>query len=276
MDNSGNDPLVALICFAPFACTILLVFGGGMALMLWYIRRKWQPKTPAVLAKERKEMESQVGKLKESLRPWSSGSLSDLSTDWKASWTTWVRDLSAHGTIPTVSDPKGPPLVAFDIRERGQLSLNAHMVAVTAEQSFYFRIAQKSIDIELDGTPFGKVQADGTLVDAQNTPIGSAVRPGGVPFILSLGTLSKRFDARERTFPVNLHGRIVAHLGNPPVQMLNALSPKKREYAPAVELEGFPTDHEETWLLALAIVQVAGFNLLESVWIRPKTMTGVP
>ena len=52
MDSSGNDPLVALLCFAPFACGIILVFGGGLALMFWLLRGQFKPKDAATLVKK--------------------------------------------------------------------------------------------------------------------------------------------------------------------------------------------------------------------------------
>ena len=43
-------------------------------------------------------------------------------------------------------------------------------------------------------------------------------------------------------------------------------STKKQQIPPAVTLEGTPSEKEATWLLALAILQMAFHNLLETVW----------
>ena len=47
--------------------------------------------------------------------------------------------------------------------------------------------------------------------------------------------------------------------------MLNVVHIRKPQYPPAVTLVDRPTEEEAIWLLALAILQVAFYNLLETV-----------
>ena len=216
-----------------------------------------------------------MGELKQRLRPWTSGSLADLSTDWNSNWVQVVRDLSAPGTIPALSDPKGPALVAFDLRERSS-TRNGQLLAATTDQTFYYRIADKNVSIDVDGVFLGMLNSDGTILGADGKLIGSAIRPGGQPFIFSIGRMSVLHDRADALIDVSLNGRTIGRLANPPIQVLNAFSSSNREFSPAVVVDGFPTDEEETWLLALAILQIAGVNLADSVWSRPSNMTGVP
>ncbi len=70
----------ALFCLAPF-CLGLAVFVGFAALLVWIIRRQWQPKDAATLAADRAAMQSQLDQSATSLRAWSPALLADLSTD---------------------------------------------------------------------------------------------------------------------------------------------------------------------------------------------------
>jgi len=204
--------------------------------------------------------------MRANLRPWSDAGLTDLSTDWNAHWSRLGRDLSAYGTILSTSEPKGPPWVAFALKIRGARALDGQLLACTTAQTWEYRITPEGVSVQVDGSPWGRVLPDGTLLDAAGQPIGSAPRPGGLPAMLRMSNLAYLHDRREREYPVTLGGRLVGHLANPAARMLNIIPLKKREFPPAVTLKGAVTYEERNWLLALAILQVAGYNLLETVW----------
>jgi len=267
MDSEAITALLnSLICLAPFCMGVLGLAAFG-ALLVWVIRRQWQPKGETTLAAERETMRSRLDQMAADLQPWSPEGLTDLSTDWDARWTKFGRTLSAQGTIPSLSESKGPGWVAFALKVRGARQPEGQMQARTTSQAFDYRISREGVNILVNGAPLGSVQPDGTLLDANGQPIGSASRPGGLPAMFRVGSVAKLHDERERTYPLILGERTVAYLANPPAQMTNVISLKKRQFAPAVTLESTPSDDEEaTWLLALAILQVAFHNLLETVW----------
>lgn len=257
--------LTSLTCLAPFCLGLLGLVAVGF-LFVWLIRRQRQPRDAAALAAERQGMRSQVEQQTAGLRPWSSAALADLSTDWDARWTRFGRKLDAHGTIPSLSEPKGPPWVAFSLKVRGARRPDGQLLARTTDRAFDYRLTPEGVAIQVDGAPLGQVQSDGTLLGADGQPIGSAPRPGGMPAMFRVGGVSRLRDQRERSYPVTLHGRTVGHVAHPPAKMINVISLKKREFPPAVAPEASLSETEATWLLALAILQVAGYNLLETVW----------
>lgn len=263
MDNTSSGIMIMLTCVV--ACLGLVGFIGLATLMVWFIRRQWTPKDEAALASEKDAMRSQLDGMAADLRPWSPGVLSDLSTDWDAIWTKLGRDLSAKGKIPSLGEPKGPAPVAFALRTRGARQADGQLLARTSSRFFEYRLAPELVAVKVDGAPLGSIRADGTLLDAQGQPVGSAPRAGGEPVVFSIGGFKKIQDKRE-PYPVTLRGRVLGQVANPPAQMTNAISLKKQEFPPAVVPEGELSDEEETWLLALAILQVAGYNLLETLW----------
>lgn len=254
---------MAVICLAPF-CLGVLFIGGGGALIIWLVTRQWKPKTAIEVARERSEMQQQVDQKVAELRPWSFSSLSDLSTDWDASWTRLGRDLSARGTIPSLGEPKGPPLVAFSLRVRGIRKQDGHMLARTPEHTLYYRLTPKGTLIEVGGVPLGSIQPDGKLLGLQGEAVEGSSRSGSEPIMVPVGSFSALQDKRERKYLLTLQGNQVAYLAKPRLKRINMLFMGKEEFPPAVELIGIPSDEEATWILALAILQVACYNLLDS------------
>ena len=259
------DLLNALLCLAPFCLGVLGFIGVGV-LMVWIIRRQWRPLDENTLAAQRRQLQADLNKRVAGLRSWSPEALTDLSTDWNAHWNRFARTLNVWGTIPSVSAPKGPPWVAFKLKVRGARQPEGLLAARTTAQSFEYRLSQQGVSILVDGAPLGSVLPDGTLLGPDGAPIGSAPRPGGMPVMFRLGTLSHLRDNRPRSYPVTLGGRLIAHLSHPPAQLVNVIHLKKPQYPPAVTLVETPTQEEATWLLALVILQVAGYNTLETAW----------
>ncbi len=252
-------------CVIPF-CAGVLGFVALGVLLVWFVRRQWQPRSESALAGERQGMSARLARLRARLRPWSPDGLGDLSTDWDASWSRFGRALNAHGSIPALSDPKGPDWAAFSLKVRGARHPTGQLLACTTAQSFSYRITTEGVTLQADGAPWGSILPDGTLLDDAGQPIGSAPRPGGMPARFNLGSVAYLRDERERSYPVTLRGRVVGRLAHPSAQMTNVISLKKRQFPPAVVPEGVLSAEEATWLLALAILQVAGYNLLETVW----------
>lgn len=259
------DVLSNLVCLAPF-CLGIVAFAAVAGLMVWAIRRQSRPQDPAAAATDRQEARAGVDRQAGGLRPWSAGALADLSTDWDARWSRFGRRMRARGTIPSLSEPKGAPLVAFDLELRGTHRPEGQLVARTSTQVFTYRIAPDGVAIEVDGAPWGSILPDGTLLDAGGQGIGSAPRPGGTPAKFRLGAVAHLRDDRARSYHVTLHREVVGHVANPRAQMKNAISLRERAFAPAVSGAETPPAEAGTWLLALAILQVAGFNVLETIW----------
>lgn len=253
------------------SCLVSFCLGGlGLAalvaLVVWSVRRQWQPWGAATLVAGRQQAGSQLERRTTELHPWTPDALADLSTDWDATWTRLGRELSASGTIPSLGEPKGPAWVAFSLKVRGARRPDGHLLARTTAQVLVCRITPDGVAVEVDGAPLGSIRPDGRLLDAAGQSVGSAPRPGGLPAIFRLGSVAKLHDERQRSYPITLSGRVVAHLANPPAQTLNAISLKKTQFPPAVILVDTPSEAEVTWLLVLAVLQVAGYNLLETVW----------
>jgi hypothetical protein len=266
MDTESAASLLSILtCLLPF-CLGLLGLAAAAGLLFWFIRRQRRPKGEADLAAERQAAGGHLAQQAAGLRPWSPDALADLSTDWDARWSKFGRDLSARGTIPSLSEPKGQAWVSFVLKVRGARQPTGQLLARTTAQAFTYALSAQGVAIEVDGAPWGSLLPDGTLLDAAGAPAGSAPRPGGGPAMFRLGSVSHLRDKRPRSYPVTLAGRPIGHLANPPAQMLNTISLTKREFAPAVEPAGDLGQEEATWLLALAILQVAGYNVLETIW----------
>jgi hypothetical protein len=140
------------------------------------------------------------------------------------------------------------------------------LTARTNQQVFEYRLKADGISVDLDGAAWGQVDPKGYLLDAHGEVVGSAPRPGGSPVMVRAGSMAVLSDQRERSYPVTLNGRVVAQMSNPAAQMTNVISLRERQIAPAVTLETQPSEDEANWLLALAILQVACYNVLETVW----------
>ncbi len=267
MDNTDTlaNLLYGLLCLAPF-CLGLAGIIAVAALLFAFIRRQWQPKNVQTLADERAAMQSQVAQQAKGLRAWSSGCLTDLSTDWDATWSKFGRDLNVSGKIPSARDPNDAASVAFALRVRGARQPDGQLVAATSNRDLYFRISAEGVSIHVDNALWGKVQSDGTLLDASGQNIGSAIRPGGMPVLFRVGTFATLRDAREQEYPVVLSGRTIARLTNARVQMINVIQLKKQQFPPAVALNEAVSEQEAVWLLALAILQVAFYNVFETLW----------
>jgi hypothetical protein len=265
MEETISNLFSTLLCLAPFFFVLL----GGLAIfagLAWFMNYQRRPKDEATLAAERGVAHSQLEQKVADLRPWSSAGLADLSTDWDARWTKFGAELNASGTIPSLGEPEGPGWVAFVLKVRGARQPDGQLHARTSAQAFDYRIGKEGVVVHVDDAPLGSVRPDGTLLDGEGQPVGSAVRPGGLPAMFRAGSLAKLQDGREREYPLILGERTVAHLANPPAQMINAMRLKKQQFPPAVTLADTPSEEEATWLLALAILQVAFHNLLETVW----------
>ncbi len=265
MNPESSQLFTNLLCMLPF-CFVGLFMLGGLGLLMWLFNKKQRPKSQAELAAEEAKMRAVVDGLMAKLRPWTPEALSDLSTDWDASWSKFRR-LNVKGTLPGLSEPKEGAWVAFNLNVRAAGLLDGRLLAKTTAQTFFYRIVpRKEITIQVDGAPWGSVQPDGTLLDAEGQPIGDARRPDGTPFAFSMGNISHIRDKRQRDYPITLRGRVIARLANPSAQLVNAISLKKRQYPPALTLNDSPSEEEATWLLALAILQVAGYNTQESIF----------
>ncbi len=258
-----------LICLLPF-CFLGVAGLVMMALMAWVFQRVNQPKSDAEQARETQKMRAKVDSLMEKLRPWSADNLSDLSTDWDATWTKFMR-LEVKGTIPGLSKPKEGAWVAFNLNIRAAGHLNGRLLARTTAQTFFYQINPKEgVTIEVDDAPWGNIQPDGTLVDAAGHVIGNMLRPSGTPTGYKWGAVTRIRDEREREYPVTLHGQVIAQLANPGAKLLGFASLKEGQFPPAITLNNRPSEEEATWLLALAILQVAGYNTMESVGVSRK------
>ena len=265
MDNTLSDLLSTLLCLAPF-CLGALVIGGVGFLLIRTMRRQRTPLTAQHAEAQADDLEAQVRGMAAQLRPWTAGALADLSTDWDAQWSRWGRDLKAHGTIPSVSRPKEAAYVAFALKIRGAFEPEGSLHARASSHAFDYRLSRAGVEIRVNDSPLGKIQGDGILLDAEGTVIGEAKRPGGMPAIFRIGGAALKRDQREREYPLILNGRTVGRLANPPIQMFNAIELRKKIFAPAaMPAEGI-SEQESLWLTSLAILQVAGYNLLESVW----------
>ena len=269
MQDSIASLVSALFCLIPIGFMGLVAL-GFVALFVWIISRTTRPKTAAELAADREKIRADVEKLMPKVRPWQPEGLADLSTNWDARWQRLAGTLKVHdGTIPGVQDPEGPPWVAFTFKVRGASRPDGQMHARTTARRFDYRITPQSIEISVDDEPLGQMQPDGTLLDAAGQSIGHARRPKGTPASFSMGNMVHITDRRERSYAVDLHGRTVAWLANPPVRRLIAISIGKRkppQYPPALTIAEKPSEEETTWLLALAILQVAFYNVLETIW----------
>ncbi|HDQ71153.1 MAG TPA: hypothetical protein ENN19_03535 [Chloroflexi bacterium] len=264
-DKSIYNFLFDLICLAPF-CLGLLAVGGAGFLIIRTIRRQWSPRSVNQLDAQADELEVRVQGMISQLREWTPDALADLSTDWDAKWSRWGRDLKAHGTIPSLSHPEAAPYVAFALRIRGAFEPEGVLFARSTRCAFEYRLSRAGVGICVDDAPFGRIQPDGQLLDAQGRLVGEAKRPGGLPVIFQIGGITVLRDKREREYPLVVNGKAIGRLANPSAQMLDVIDLKKRAYAPvAVPAENI-TEQESLWLTALAILQVAGYNLLESVW----------
>jgi len=276
MQDNIASLVSALFCLIPVGFMGIMIL-GFVALFVWIVNRTTRPKTVDELAADKKELQADVEKLMPKIRPWQPEGLADLSTDWDARWRKFAQIKAHDGTIPGVKDPEGPPWVAFTFKVRGTSRPDGQMHARTTAQRFDYRITPQGVEISVDDKPLGQMQPDGALLDATGYPIGHARRPKGTPFSLKTGNIVPDIiDRRERSYAVELHGRTVAWLANPPVQQPNVISIKKqkpKQYPPALTLAETPSEEEADWLLALAILQVAFYNVLETIWmIRNNNM----
>lgn len=257
--------LSSLLCLLPI-CAGALFIGGAAFLIIRTAIRQSKPLTPQQANDAAENLEAKVEQMMGRLRAWNPEALSDLSADWDAKWSRWGRDLNAHGVIPSLSRPREAAYVAFALKIRGAFEPEGLIHARVTSRVFDYRLSRAGVEIRVDRAPFGRIQPDGQLLDAEGNAIGEAKRPGGMPVIFRVGGMALKRDQREREYPLILNGRSVGRLANPSIQMFNAIELRKKIFAPAaVPAEGV-SEHEALWLTALAILQVAGYNLLESVW----------
>ncbi len=270
MPVGGTRTFAELLTIA--GCVLPFCIGGlgliALAVFMMYtIHRQWRPPDATTLAEGWEQLQEQLDEMVAQLRPWSSEGLTDLAAGWRARWWRIGRDLNARGTIPSRSDPDGPSWVAFGLKVRGARRPDGHLLARTTEQSFAYRITPDSVMIQVDGEPWGSIRLDGILLDAEEQPIGSAPRPKRSPIRFSIGPITRLRDARERSYPVTIRGETIGHLACPPARLKGVIHLRRRALTPAITLEGSPSREVEIWLLSLAILQIAGYNLMETAWI---------
>ncbi|MBI3161898.1 MAG: hypothetical protein HYZ23_05285 [Chloroflexi bacterium] len=265
MNDTISGLISLLFCLAPF-CAGALVIGGVGFLIIRTIRHQRNPLTAGQVNARSDALKSQVRQMAGQLRPWTADSLTDLSTDWDATWSKWGRDLDARGTIPSLSRPKEAAYIAFALHVRGAFEPDGILHACTTQHAFAYRLSQRGVDIRVDDSSLGRIQPDGQLLDVESKIIGEAKRPGGLPALFQIGSAAILRDQRERSYPLILDGKIMGEIANPSIQMLNAIDLKKKNPPAAIQHIETRAEREKLWLLALAILQVAGYNLLESIW----------
>lgn len=254
-----------LICLAPF-CMGMLGIGAAAFVLIRTAARQSRPLSAEQLKAEADALETRARLISLRLRPWAPGALADLSTDWDATWSRLGRDLKAHGAILGVGNRGETSWVAFALFARGAMDPESILHARTSGQVFDYRLSRAGVEIRVDGAPLGLARADGVLLGAGSAVIGEAKRPGGLPAVFQVGSIAVQRDARERSYPLVLGGTTVAYLANPPIQTLNVIGLTKQARLPALEIVDLRPARAADWALALAILQVAGYNVLESVW----------
>lgn len=258
-----------LLCSAPL-CLFMLAFAGMAFLFLRVLSSQWTPLTAEQMGAKANKLEARVNGMLGRLRAWTPEALADLSTDWDATWSRVGRTLNAQGVIPSHSCPKEAAYAAFALWTRGASQPEGVLHARTTQHAFEYRLSSTGVEISVNKTLLGRFQPDGQLLDAQGRVIGEAKRPGGMPVLFQIGPVSVVHDERAPDYPLILNGRRVGQIANPPVQRFSIIQLQR----PAPPLAVIPaadiSEQEALWLTALAILQVAGWNVIESVWTMPR------
>ncbi len=211
-------------------------------------------------------MEDSIKALKSFLKPWSADYLEDLSSDWDAEWSRWGKNLKARGIISSLSHPEAEVYIAFGLQIKGVFNPEGVIYAANSQNSFRYELLNKSIKITVNEDLLGYIEGNGKLLNKDEVAIGEAIRPGGLPLIIKLGDFEIVKDTRHDSYPVYINDKMIGEIANPPIKVFNTISLKKCSHMPAA-LPGDSIDEQELlWLSAIAIYQVAGLNLMESIW----------
>ncbi|HXF84957.1 MAG TPA: hypothetical protein VNK49_06160 [Anaerolineales bacterium] len=258
-----------LLCSAPF-CLFMLAFVGMAFLFFRVISSQWTPPTAEQMQAKANELEARVNGMVGRLSAWRPDALDDLSTDWDATWSRFGSTLNARGVIPSHSRPKEAAYVTFALWTRGASQPEGILYARTSRHVFEYRLSRAGVEISVDKALLGRLQPDGQLLDAERRVIGEAKRPGGMPVLFQIGPVSVVHDERAPDYPLILNGRRVGQIANPPVQRFNFIQLQRATPPLAVVPAPDISEQEALWLTALAILQVAGWNVIESVWTASR------
>lgn len=247
MQDVLTSLFTSLLCLLPLL-VMGLFFLGGVALFIWFIARAQRPKDPAALAADREKLRATVEKLMPQVRPWQPEVLAHPCTDENTFWTRFGNNITVRGLVAAALPNKGSNWAAFALDGRrvysGPFSFHGQALARTTEHTFEFNARPAGVAIRLNGSPFGTLQPGGNLLDANGQSIGHFQREG---------------EKGRPTFPVTLHGRVVAHLAKPVYHSKGIIIFKrdKQPPPPAVEIVASDmTPNEANWLPALVLWQI--------------------
>ncbi len=211
-------------------------------------------------------MEDSIKALKSLLKPWSADNLADLSSDWDAEWSRWGKNLTARGIIPSLRHPESEAYIVFGLKIKGVFNPEGVIYAANSQSSFRYELLNKRIGIFVNEDLLGYIEEKGKLLNTDEVAIGEAIRPGGLPLKIKLGKWKIEKDTRNRSYPVYIKAKNIGEIANPPIKDFNTISLKKISHMPAALPEDSIDEQELLWLSAIAIFQVAGLNLMESIW----------
>ncbi|RMF32245.1 MAG: hypothetical protein D6759_08765 [Chloroflexi bacterium] len=236
--------LSSLLCLLLW-CLGLLGLGAFGVFLVWLFRRVRQADRAPVSAAEQEKMQAEVDALMSKVRPWRREALADLQATRQVRWMSFGRRARVRGLIAASRSDAERTWAAFALRGRRvygrPISFEGRAHVRTTAQSFDFEAQPTDlISIQVDHEPLGSIHPDGTLLDPSGQPIGQfPPHPAN----------------DQATYPVTLHGRVVARLRN--LYHGGLFSFRRQPRPPAVEIIAPDlTLEERDWLLALALWQV--------------------
>ena len=228
----------------------------GFGLIIWLIvvvvKKSTKPKTPQETQNELQQMAAKVEEMKAGLAAWGNRTAADLTSNMSFRSQKGMSQ-KLRGKIYSTD---GEAVVAFYRIERGMVT-TGHLIARTSDFEVKFKYKGTQFAVKYDNELLGQIASNGHLLDANGTPIGMAKHPAKMS--VSVGGIRARTGSK--TFEMVINNRQLASIRVAPdysSRMSMDFSVNENSgMAPVLQMHDTPTEHEEKWLRALAILETA-------------------
>lgn len=218
-----------------------LVFAGIIAIIIVLNqsnRNRYADDPPIPDTSGASDLKRKVTSMKRLLKPWASRRSHDLTFNMEYRYILSTKDMITGKLFVG-----GEPVIAFHcVMDNG----NDILAATSTENELLFTIDKAKIAVQYNGAPLGEIHAGGTLSGTDGLTIGHAKRSG------ESGTSYPFFSYETPLATIQTYSRIYDLQQDEVIRM--------HDDGKILQLHASPTETNEKWLLALAILEATYYR----------------